>query len=142
VSTPEDKKFDFEKLTLSEDLSGSLEPVDNGAPEPLLPEQELKQAEAKTEEMPLEEEEQFEPAEPVATEDEAVPATSKFKGLLEKLKTAHPFNVLLFLTVAALLIAILCCLVELGRYGFHISAKEAKSSVTMSVPVDSVRNIA
>jgi hypothetical protein len=141
VSTPEDKKFDFEKLTLSGDLSGSLEPVGDGASEQLLPEQEPAQAEAKKEKMPVEEEEISEQAEPVAGENEAVPATSKFKGLLEKLKTANPFNVLLALTVAALLIAILCCLVELGRYGFHVSAKEAKSTVTMSSPVDSVRNI-
>lgn len=140
MSTPEDKKFDFEKLTLSEDLSGSLEPVANGASEQVLPERES-EAEAKKEAVPAEVEEKAEPAEAVAAEGAAVPATSKFKDLLEKLKTADPFNVLLALTVAALFIAILCCLVELGRYGFHVSAKEAKSTVTMSAPVDSIRNI-
>ena len=39
MSSPEDKKIDFEKLTLSEDLSGSLEPLANGAGEQPLPEQ-------------------------------------------------------------------------------------------------------
>ncbi len=37
MSSPEDKKIDFEKLTLSEDLSGSLEPIADGAGEQPLP---------------------------------------------------------------------------------------------------------
>jgi hypothetical protein len=140
VSTPDDKKFDFEKLTLSEDLSGSLEPIANGASEQVLPEQES-EAEAIKEEVPTEEEEAVEQAEPVAAKDAAVAATSKYKDLLEKLKTADPFNVLLALAVAALFIAIICCIVELGRYGFHVSAKEAKATLTMSTLVDFIRNI-
>ena len=140
MSTPDDKKFDFEKLTLSEDLSGSLEPIANGASEQVLPDQEA-EAESKKEEVPAEEEEITEQAEPVAAEGTAVVATSKYKDLLEKLKTANPFNVLLALAVAALFIAIICCIVELGRYGFHVSAKEAKTTVTMSALVDFIRNI-
>jgi hypothetical protein len=140
VSTPEDKKFDFEKMTLSDDLAGSLEPIANGASDQVLPDREA-EAEANIEDLPAEVDEEAEQDTSIAAEGPPVPAKSKYKDLLEKLKKAEPFNVLLALTVAALFIAILCCLVELGRYGFHISAKEAKVPLTISAPLDSIRNI-
>jgi hypothetical protein len=135
VSSPEDKIIDFEKLTLSEDLSGSLEPLADGAPEQPLPEQEP-EAKVKKETAPAAEEEKPEQTESVAAEGAAVPSPSRLKSLLNKLSVANPYNVLLLITAAALLIAILCCLVELGRYGFHVSAKQARSTVTMTAPID------
>jgi hypothetical protein len=135
VSSPEDKKIDFEKLTLSGDLSGSLEPLADGAPEQPLPEQEP-EAKAEKEPAPAAAEEKAEPIESLAAKGAAIPDASKFKALLKKLSVANPYSVMLAVTVAALLIAILFCLVELGRYGFHISAKQARSTVTMSAPVE------
>ncbi len=141
VSIPEDSKILFEKLNLSEDLSGSLEPIAEESPEQALPQQEP-EAEAKTEQAPVAaEEEKSEQAEANAGEEAAVPAPSKYKVLLERLSSADPFNVLLAMTVAALLIAILCCLVELGRYGFDVGAKKARSTVSMTAPIDTTRSI-
>ncbi|MGA2061667.1 MAG: hypothetical protein ABSG67_14375 [Thermoguttaceae bacterium] len=135
MSSPEDKKIDFEKLTLSEDLSGSLEPLANGAGERPLSEQKL-ELEEKEEAAPATEQEIAEQEELVGREGPPAPAKSKLKAFIDKLSVADPFNVMLAIAVAALLIAILCCLVELGRYGFHISAKQARSTVTMSDGVD------
>jgi hypothetical protein len=135
VSSPDNKKIDFEKLTLSEDLSGSLEPLANGADEQLLTEQKL-ELEEKEETAPAAEEEIVEQEESLGAKVQAAPAQSKFKALVAKLSVADPFNVMLAIAVAVLLIAILCCIVELGRYGFHISAKQARSTVTMSAHVD------
>jgi len=135
VSSPEDKKIDFEKLTLSGDLSGSLEPLADGAPEQPLPEQ-GPEAKAEKEPAAAAEEEKPEQTESVPPESAAVPAPSRLKSLLNKLSVANPYNVMLAVTVAALLIAIIFCLVELGRYGFHVSAKQARSTVTMTAPVD------
>ena len=140
MSSPENKKIDFEKLTLSEDLTGSLEPLANGVGEQDLLEQ-IPEAEAIKETAPGAEEEIAEQEELVGTEGPAVPAQSKLKSLIDKLSVADPFNVMLAIAVAALLIAILCCLVELGRYGFHFSAKQARSTVTMSAGVDISRPI-
>jgi hypothetical protein len=140
VSSPEDKKIDFEKLTLSEDLSGSLEPLANGAGEEPLTDQKL-ELEEKEETTPAAEQEIAEQEELVGAKGPAVPAQSKFKSLVDKLSVADPFNVMLAIAVAALVIAILCCLVELGRYGFHFSAKQARSTVTMSAGVDVSRPI-
>ncbi len=140
MSSPEDKKIDFEKLSLSEDLAGSLEPIGNGAGEQPLPEQEL-QPEAKIEPEPALEEKLPTLEELTGPEGAEAPAPSKLKALINKLSVADPFNVMLVIAAAALFIAILCCLVELGRYGFHISAKQARSTVTMSAPVESFRSI-
>lgn len=135
MATPEDKKIDFERLKLFEDVSGSLEPIADGASEQILPEAEL-EPEATAEEAHVEEEEQAEQAEAIAGEGAEAPAQSKFKGWIKKLSTADPITVLLGLTVAALLIAVLLCLVELGRYGFDIGAKKARSTVTVNASMD------
>jgi hypothetical protein len=135
VSSPDNKKIDFEKLTLSEDLSGSLEPLANGTDEQPLTEQKL-ELEEKEEIAPTAEPETAEQEELVGAKVPAAPGQSKFKALVARLSVADPFNVMLAIAVAALLIAILCCIVELGRYGFHFSAKGARSTVTMSAPVD------
>jgi len=135
VSSPEDKKIDFEKLTLSEDLSGALEPLANGAAEPS-PEVQAPQAQAEIQPPPAPVEETVQRREPIAPAGTHVEEQSKFKSLLNKLSAAHPYNVLLAIAIAALLIAILCCLVELGRYGFHISAKQARNPVSMSAPAE------
>ena len=135
MSSSGNKKIDFEKLTLSEDLSGSLEPLADGAGEQPLPEQKL-ELEEKEETAPAAEEEIAEQEDLVGREGSAAPVQSKLKSLIDKLSVADPFNVMLAIAVAALLIAILCCLVELGRYGFHFSAKQARSTVTMSAPLD------
>lgn len=130
MATPDDKKIDFEKLKLSEDISGSLEPLAEEAPELPMLEQEA-EAEAQTDE-----EAKSDKPESDAGAEAAVPTTSKYRDLLEKLSTADPFTVMLGIAVAAMLIAILCCLIELGRYGFDVGAKKAKSTVTMTAPVD------
>ena len=140
MSSPDNKKIDFEKMTLSEDLAGSLEPLADGAGEEPLPEQKL-ELEEKEETVPVAKEEIAEQEELFSAERPAASAPSKLKALVDKLKVAEPFNVMLAIAVAALLIAILCCLVELGRYGFHTSAKKARSTVTMSDGVDFSRPI-
>jgi len=145
VSIPEDSKILFEKLNLSEDLSGSLEPIAEGAPEQDLaaegfPDQQP-EARAKSDEVPADEGEKTEQSEWDAEQEAAVPAQSKYKALLERLSTADPFTVLLAMTVAALLIAILCCLMELGRYRFDVGAKKARSTVSMAAPIDTTRSI-
>ena len=106
----------------------------------LLPEQEP-EAEAIKEIAPATEQEIAKQEDLVGREGPAVPAPSRLKVLINKLSVADPFNVMLAIAVAALLIAILCCLVELGRYGFHTSAKQARSTVTMSDGVDIFRSI-
>ncbi len=135
MSTPEDKKFDFDNLNPSEDLSGELEPTAKAPSEGLLP-KEGAEAEAKTEAFPTEETDKREQAEAEVGKGAAIPLSEKIKVWLEELKTADPFTVMLGLTVAALLIAILCCLVELGRYHFNVSAKKAVAPVTMTMPSD------
>jgi hypothetical protein len=132
VAKPEDEKIDFEKFSLSEDLSGSLEPLTNGA-DSLLPTVEHGGAE-------LNPEDSFDPTnEPTvqvasesADESEPVSAASDRRGFFQKLAGANPYNVLLAVAVAALLIAILCCLIELGRYGFDLGAKGAKHSAMLN----------
>jgi hypothetical protein len=144
VATPEDSKINFEKLDLSQDLDGSLEPVSGDMMDGLLSEA---AAEAKevAEESPaqaeIEPEEKAEPSTTVPSQVVAVPAKSKFKNLLANLSTAEPFTVLLGLAVAALLIAILFCLVELGRYGFDLGAKKAKSTAAISAPAEISRTL-
>jgi hypothetical protein len=135
VSSPEDKKIDFEKLDLSDDLSGALEPLAGEAEEPLL---QAQAPQALDEIMPPPEpvEETFPVQEPVAATGTRAEEQTKFKSIMNKLSEANPLNVLMAITIAALLIAILCCLVELGRYGFHIRAKQAGNSVSMSAPAE------
>jgi hypothetical protein len=135
VSSPEDKKFDFEKLTLSDDLSGALEPLSNGAEAPP-PQPEAPQARAEIEPPPEPIEESIQDKEPIAPAGGRAEEPSKYKSLLVKLSAASPYNVLLAITIAALLIAIIFCLVELGRYGFHISAKQARNSASISAPAE------
>jgi hypothetical protein len=133
VSMPEDKKFNFEKLSLSDDLTDSLEPINEGESEQLSQEQKA--------EVPPEEEPKTAAHESHVGKREAVPPTSKFKDLVTKLSAANPFTVMLAVAVAALFIAILCCIIELGRYHFQISAKKAINSVTVSANLDSVCNV-
>ncbi|MGA2798228.1 MAG: hypothetical protein ABSE63_11655, partial [Thermoguttaceae bacterium] len=98
MSSPDNKKIDFEKLTLSEDLSGSLEPLAEGAGEQPLTEQKL-ELEEKEETPPAAEQEIAEQEEPVGREGPAVPAQSKLKALIDKLSVADPFNVMLAIAV-------------------------------------------
>jgi hypothetical protein len=143
VATPDDNKIDFDKLSLSGDLSDSLEPIAENPPEIPIPEQEP-EAEAKIEQLPADVEKAADQVETVSDEFKAVPSESKYKVWLQKLATADPYTVLLGITVAALLIAVLCCLIELGRYRFDIGAKGAKQPLTMATPVssiDSIRNV-
>jgi hypothetical protein len=134
---PEDNKFDFEELKLPEDFSDSLEPLEeSGAGQPV-----SEPAEAPAGAAPAEEDLKAEQADTTGEEGEAVPAGPKAATFLEKLSTADPFTVMLGITVAALLIAILCCLVELGRYHFDFGAKEAKKSAAVTLHIDSVQGL-
>jgi hypothetical protein len=138
VSTPDDKKIDFEELRVTQDFEGSLEPIPEEASAGLLSELEA-ESEARKEKSP-EEEEITERSETPADAGAAVSAKSKFRNLVERLSAADPFTVMLSIAVAALLIAIFICLVELGRYGFDVRAKKAKSTVTISAPMDLPRS--
>ena len=141
MSTPEEDKFDFEELKLPDDLSGSLEPFAEPAPEESIPEQ------AEAEEAPAEEDrktkkkektrkkEKTEPEEMAAVEGQRS-ARDKIGNIMQKLTAADPFTVMLSVALAAIVIAILCCLVELGRYGFDIRAKNPLSTITITAPSD------
>ena len=135
MSAPEDNKIDFEKLKLSDSLSDSLEPIGEPMEEQPLPEHEAEAAADVTEEATTDES-KSDVGESKATEKE-----SKFKSIVKELSAADPFNVLLSLALAALLIAVIFCLVELGRYGFQINAKKTVNTITMSLPIDSTYNI-
>ena len=136
MSSPEDNKIDFEKLKLSDSLSDSLEPIGEQPEEQPLPEHEAEAAAGKTEEAEADES-KSDVGESKATEKE-----SKFKSILTKLSAADPFNVMLSLALAALLIAVIFCMVELGRYHFQINAKKTVNTITMSSPIDSNYNVA
>jgi hypothetical protein len=140
VSSPEDNKIDFEKLSLSAELSDSLEPIPNGIGEPAPIDQDL-QSEAKTEAEPALEEKIAEQEEVAAPELPPGQPPGKLQALINKLSVAEPFNVMLAIAVAALLIAILCCIVELGRYGFHVSAKQARTAASISAPAEIHRSL-
>lgn len=62
------------------------------------------------------------PAEEPATEAESPPEASKPKspGLMARLAQANPYTVMLFVSLIALLIGILCLLLEWGAYNFEI----------------------
>ena len=117
---------------------GSLEPIGDEAGEQPAPElgalgePQLEPEPELQEEMPAQEE-------PAAAQAAESKPQSKVRAWIDKLSVADPFNVMLAIAVAALLIAILCCVVELGRYGFHVSAKGARST-TMSAPAEDFRS--
>ncbi|HEY4760470.1 MAG TPA: hypothetical protein VIH42_07815 [Thermoguttaceae bacterium] len=146
---PEDDKFDFQDLKLPDDFSASLKPPTEEAPAEPLPEQ--AEAQAKTEEAPVEEDakaekkakkekkrkkEKAEPAESVTGEGKPSTVWSRVGPIMEKLSAADLFTVMLSIALVALLIAILCCLIELGRYRFDIRAKGAKQAITATTKVD------
>ncbi len=128
MSSPDDKKIDFEKLSLSDDLTGSLEPIAEEAPEKPAVQQEA------VAEVQTDEELKAESSEKLSAEAIEAPP-SKFQDFLKRLSTADPYTVMLGMAVAALLIAVLCCLVELYRYGFHVSTKEVRTSLSMIAPI-------
>jgi hypothetical protein len=148
VSTPDENKFDLEDLNLSGDLSDLPQPLADAGNEPLLSEpkplDEAKVEESGEELLPVDEQ----PAEEIDETDVieqvadagTAPTQPKFKVLIQRLKTANPYTVMLSIAVAALLIAILCCLIELGRYGFDLGAKGAKVSVSTVATVESLEN--
>jgi hypothetical protein len=133
---------------LSGDLADFPQPLADVGGEPLMSEQkpldEAKVEESGEELLPMDEEPAAETDETEAVDEVAdkgaAPAQSKFKVLLQRLKTADPYTVMLSIAVAALLIAILCCLIELGRYRFDLGAKGAKVAVTTVAMVESLEN--
>jgi hypothetical protein len=148
VSTPDENKenkIDLEDLTLSGGLSDLPQPLGDVGGEPLLSEPEpfdqAKVEESGEELLPVGEAPAQETEEPEEPSDRpAAPAQSRFKVLVERLKTANPYTVMLSIAVAALVIAILCCLIELGRYRFDLGAKGAKVAVTTVAAIEAVEN--
>ncbi len=149
MSTPEDKKNDFEELKLTDEFSDSLEPIE----EPLFahpaPEQaesaaiaeeaqteEVEKAQKKAEQEKESKKEKRKRAEAALGQGEPSQARLKAAALMQKLSTADSFTVLLSLALLALLIAIFYCLVELGRYRFDIHAKDAKQAVSAATTVE------
>ena len=127
---PEDSGFYFDDLNMPDNLSDlnmpdnlsdGLEGFDQPGEEQSLPE--LQQAETEPDEM-IEslEEEQIAPEQAeaelgeMAAVEHQQPLAAEKVGFLHKLSTADPFSVMLSVALAALLVTILICLVELGRY--------------------------
>lgn len=133
VSNPEDPPPDFDDLDLPSDDSlspeyGSVTPESEGETlesEAAAPSDETAEsgglddlavgapvlAEGEPEEVAEEEPEEEEP--------------EKGPGLLAKLATSSPYVVMLGISLAAILIAILCLFLELGTYDYEIKPKEA-----------------
>jgi hypothetical protein len=139
VSSPEDNKIDFEKLSLSEDLMGSLEPIGDEAAGHPAPEPGA-EGEPQLELEPALHEEMAAQEQPVGAPVAETRPQSKLNALISRLRVADPYNVMLAIALAALFIGILGCVIELGRYGFHISAKSARTT-TMSAAVEVFRSI-
>jgi hypothetical protein len=167
VSTPEDDKFDFDDLKLTDDL-GSLESFPDAGLEPL-PETGFDSLlEPGTDQFTAEQSEATETTGEAAPEEDKkdqkkakkkkkgkraesdevrlgeggeAPAESKISVYIKSLKAADPFTVMLATAVVALLIAILCCLVELSRYHFDIGAKKARQTVSITVSLDSTHDV-
>ena len=59
----------------------------------------------------------------------------KKEGLLQKLLNASPYTVMLGISLAAIVIAILCLLMELRTYNNDIKAEEAKQRVGVAPAV-------
>lgn len=83
---------------------------------------------------PLPAEEEAATPEP-AEEGPAEAEKEKGPGFLARLAESNPYTVILAASVAALLIAILCLVLELSSYGFDVKAKEAGQSMRISAPV-------
>jgi len=75
-------------------------------------------------------------ATPEAAEEEpAKEEKEKGPGFLAKLAESNPYTVILAASVTALLVGILCLVLELSSYGFDVKAKEAGQSMRISTPV-------
>jgi hypothetical protein len=68
---------------------------------------------------------------------EAEEPAEKKPGFLAKLAEANPYTVILAASLVALLIGILCLLLEWGSYNFDTKAKELGQSAPVSVPLHS-----
>jgi hypothetical protein len=60
----------------------------------------------------------------------------KGPGLVARLAESNSYTVMLVASAVALLIAILCLLLELGSYGFDFKAKTARESAAASAPAN------
>ena len=70
-------------------------------------------------------------AEPAADE-----AKEKGPGFLARLAESNPSTVMLVASLVALLVGILCLLLEWGSYNFDTKAKEARQSARAAAPLD------
>jgi hypothetical protein len=143
VSSPDHKKIDFEDLNLSNDLASSLEPLteDSTLDSPAVGAEIETPAEAPSTKdgKKAKKKVKNEPSDSAVLKKAAKTKTigegTKFDLFVKKLSKANPFTVMLCIALAALFIAVVCCLVELGRYQFHISAKQT-AKAPMSAPLD------
>lgn len=71
-----------------------------------------------------------------AEEEPAKEEKEKGPGFLAKLAESNPYTVILAASVTALLVGILCLVLELSSYGFDVKAKEAGQSMRISTPVN------
>jgi outer membrane biosynthesis protein TonB len=165
VADSEEKKHDFENLNISNEpvdhfdsfpepstigrMPAPLPPEalteSDAATEPEEPEETGKKGKKKKEKKPKEKkikEKKVKKERAPKVERETAGGASKSSGLMLKLSKSDPFTVMLGISLAALLIAILCCAVELFRYNLDTSAKEAKMKTVMTAPVDIYRVLA
>jgi hypothetical protein len=110
VASNDEPNLDFDDLELSSEPS-EAGPVD-GMPDPT----------AKSDE-PLSEEELAEPA--AEQEDESAEASPKKRGLFDRIAQANPYTILLAISLAAILVAIFCLVIQLANYSFDYKAKSA-----------------
>jgi len=86
---------------------------------------------------PLPTDEETATTEPVEQEAKPVEEEKEKKpGFLSRLAESNPYTVLLAASVIALLVGILCLVLEWGAYGFDVKAKEAGQSAQVTAPLD------
>jgi hypothetical protein len=56
------------------------------------------------------------------------------EGIFQRLAKASPYTVLLGLSVVALVIAVVCLIVELARFNYDVKAQEAKQRAAVTAP--------
>jgi hypothetical protein len=128
-------KGDFEDFgpsglnPLDGDLLGAMGPAEPAGLEPMGQPEGIQE----TVELPPEPSTEEPPQEQVREEEVKAP---KGPGFLARLAESNPYTVMLVVSLAALLIGVLCLLLELGSYGFDIKAKSVRQSANAAAPAN------
>jgi len=160
VADPKDELPDFDDLKLPEDEFFAAEPAaettlpESTDAEPLAiegPRAELEETEAVEEKAERRAEEaetekklkkkkqpkKEKPPKQKRPPREKRPPNETAARLLGSLRHANPYTVMLGMALLALLIAVFCLLMELGRYGFHVKASSARRGAFVEAAVQS-----